>query len=138
MVSRRNVLKSGAALGLFTLAGCAPQGTKASSAPTTPAKSIDVAKAGTVTLTMLDFWGGDAASWVASAVKGFQAKYPNVTIKRTSVDWGQLTQTANLRLKEKNPPDIIIGRNTMLMRNAFVRTAAEYSRTATTHVLRIE
>ncbi|TDW78052.1 ABC transporter substrate-binding protein [Kribbella pratensis] len=111
MVSRRNVLKSGAALGLFTLAGCAPQGTKASSAPTTPAKSIDVAKAGTVTLTMLDFWGGDAASWVASAVKGFQAKYPNVTIKRTSVDWGQLTQTANLRLKEKNPPDIITVNN---------------------------
>jgi raffinose/stachyose/melibiose transport system substrate-binding protein len=111
MVSRRNVLKSGAALGLFTLAGCAPQGTKASSAPATPAKSIDVAKAGTVTLTMLDFWGGDAASWVASAVKGFQAKYPNVTIKRTSVDWGQLTQTANLRLKEKNPPDIITVNN---------------------------
>ncbi|WP_432877839.1 ABC transporter substrate-binding protein [Kribbella sp. CA-245084] len=111
MVSRRNVLKSGAALGLFTLAGCAPQGTKASSAPTTPAKSIDVAKAGAVTLTMLDFWGGDAASWVAGAVKGFQAKYPNVTIKRTSVDWGQLTQTANLRLKEKNPPDIITVNN---------------------------
>ncbi|MER7245732.1 extracellular solute-binding protein [Kribbella sp. NPDC000426] len=111
MVSRRNVLKSGAALGLFTLAGCAPQGTKASSAPATPAKSIDVAKAGPVTLTMLDFWGGDAASWVASAVKGFQAKYPNVTIKRTSVDWGQLTQTANLRLKEKNPPDIITVNN---------------------------
>jgi raffinose/stachyose/melibiose transport system substrate-binding protein len=111
MVSRRNVLKSGAALGLFTLAGCAPQGTKASSAPATPVNSIDVAKAGTVTLTMLDFWGGDAASWVGKAVTAYQQKYPNVTIKRTSVDWGQLTQTANLRLKEKNPPDIITVNN---------------------------
>ncbi|WP_165555960.1 ABC transporter substrate-binding protein [Kribbella pittospori] len=112
MVTRRTVLKSGAALGLFTLAGCAPQGTKASNdAPTTPAKSIDVAAAGTVTLSMLDFWGGDSAKWVANAVKAYQQKYPNVTIKRTSVDWGQLTQTANLRLKEKNPPDIITVNN---------------------------
>jgi raffinose/stachyose/melibiose transport system substrate-binding protein len=111
MISRRNALKSGAALGLFTLAGCAPQGTKASTSASTPAKQIDVAKAGTVTLTMLDWWSGDAAQWVANAVKAYQQKYPNVTIKRTSVDWGQLTQTANLRLKEKNPPDIITVNN---------------------------
>ncbi|MEV5963769.1 extracellular solute-binding protein [Kribbella sp. NPDC051952] len=111
MVSRRTVLKSGAALGLFTVAGCAPQGTKASSAPTTPAKSIDVAGAGAVTLSMLDWWSGDAAQWVANAVKAYKQKYPNVTIKRTSVDWGQLTQTANLRLKEKTPPDIITVNN---------------------------
>ncbi|TDW21234.1 ABC transporter substrate-binding protein [Kribbella kalugense] len=111
MVTRRTVLKSGAALGLFTMAGCAPQGTKASSAPTTPVNSIDVAKAGAVTLSMLDWWSGDAAQWVANAVKAYQQKYPNVTIKRTSVDWGQLTQTANLRLKEKTPPDIITVNN---------------------------
>ncbi|WP_329479289.1 extracellular solute-binding protein [Kribbella sp. NBC_01484] len=111
MVTRRTVLKSGAALGLFTFAGCAPQGTKASSAPSAPATSIDVAKAGAVTLSMLDWWSGDAAQWVANAVKAYQQKYPNVTIKRTSVDWGQLTQTANLRLKEKNPPDIITVNN---------------------------
>ncbi|WP_427891502.1 ABC transporter substrate-binding protein [Kribbella sp. GL6] len=111
MVTRRTVLKSGAAFGLFAVAGCAPQGTKASTAVSTPAKSIDVASAGTVTLSMLDWWSGDAAQWVANAVKAFQQKYPNVTIKRTSVDWGQLTQTANLRLKEKNPPDIITVNN---------------------------
>jgi raffinose/stachyose/melibiose transport system substrate-binding protein len=64
-----------------------------------------------VTLNMLDWWSGDAAQWVANAVKAYQQKYPNVTIKRTSVDWGQLTQTANLRLKEKNPPDIITVNN---------------------------
>jgi raffinose/stachyose/melibiose transport system substrate-binding protein len=111
MVTRRTVLKSGAALGLFTLAGCAPQGSKASSSASTPAASIDVAKAGTVTLSMLDWWSGDAAQWVTNAVKAYQQKYPNVTIKRTSVDWAQLTQTANLRLKEKNPPDIITVNN---------------------------
>jgi len=48
MVTRRTVLKSGASLGPFAAAGCAPQGTKASSDPSTPAKSIDVAKAGAV------------------------------------------------------------------------------------------
>ena len=111
MVTRRTVLKSAAALGLFTVAGCAPQGSKASNAPAKPAASIDVAKAGTVTLTMLDWWSGDAAQWVSNAVKAYQQKYPNVTIKRTTVDWGQLTQTANLRLKEKNPPDIITVNN---------------------------
>lgn len=111
MVTRRTVLKSGAAFGLLTLAGCAPQGTKASNTPAKPAASIDVAKAGAVTLTMLDWWSGDAAQWVANAVKAYQQKYPNVTIKRTTVDWGQLTQTANLRLKEKNPPDIITVNN---------------------------
>ncbi|MFG1912368.1 ABC transporter substrate-binding protein [Kribbella sp. NPDC048928] len=111
MVTRRSVLKSGAALGLFTVVGCAPQGTKAGKAPTTPAASIDVAEAGAVTLSMLDWWSGDAAKWVANAVTAYQKKYPNVKIKRTSVDWGQLTQTANLRLKEKNPPDIITVNN---------------------------
>jgi len=112
MLTRRTVLRSGAAFGLLTVAGCAPQGSKASStAPKVSATSIDVAKAGPVTLAMLDFWSGDAAKWVANAVKAYQTKYPNVTIKRTSVDWGQLTQTANLRLKEKNPPDIITVNN---------------------------
>ncbi len=112
MVTRRTLLQSGAAFGLLALTGCAPQGSKANNAaPKVTGSTIDVAKAGPVTLAMLDFWSGDSAQWVANAVKAYEAKYPNVTIKRTSVDWGQLTQTANLRLKENTPPDIITVNN---------------------------
>lgn len=115
MLTRRTLigtgLGAGLGLGAATLTACAPGG--GSSVKNTPAPAAaskkDISKVGPVTITLLDFWSG--AKWVASTVKAFQAKYPNVTVKRTSVDWGQLVQTANLRLKDPTPPDVITVNN---------------------------
>ncbi|MBO0810964.1 MAG: extracellular solute-binding protein [Microlunatus sp.] len=116
MVTRRSLLGAGlgAGLGLGTaaLAGCTPGGTaKADNSPAAAASNKDIAKMGPVTITMLDFWSGDTTKWVTNTLKAFKAKYPNVTVKRTSVDWGQLVQTANLRLKDPTPPDVITVNN---------------------------
>jgi raffinose/stachyose/melibiose transport system substrate-binding protein len=115
MVTRRSLLGTGLGAGLglgaAALAGCAPGG--GSSVKNTPAPAAqskkDISKMGPVTITLMDFWSG--AKWVTSTLKAFQDKYPNVTVKRTSVDWGQLVQTANLRLKDPTPPDVITVNN---------------------------
>lgn len=98
----------GAALSLVVLlAACAPSGTSAQpDATSTDKVSTDVAAMGDVTLKMLDWWQGDTNAWVDVAVTAFEKKYPNITIKRTVQDWGQLTSTLNLRLAEADGPDV--------------------------------
>ena len=115
MLTRRSLLGAGfgagIGLGAVGLSSCAPGG--GSAVKNTPAPAAASTKAissmGPVTITLLDFWAG--AKWVTSTLKAFQQKYPNVTVKRTSVDWGQLVQTANLRLKDPTPPDVITVNN---------------------------
>jgi raffinose/stachyose/melibiose transport system substrate-binding protein len=98
----------GAALPFVVLlAACAPGGTSSQpKAPTGGKVSTDVASMGQVNLKMLDWWQGDTNAWVGVAVKAFEKKYPNITIKRTIQDWSQLTDTLHLRLAEDNGPDI--------------------------------
>jgi raffinose/stachyose/melibiose transport system substrate-binding protein len=66
------------------------------------------AKAGKVTLTVWDqeVRGGQDAE-VTKLNKEFQAKYPNVTIKRTSKSFSDLKTTLRLALSGKNPPDVV-------------------------------
>ena len=100
------------ALGVALAAGaCAPGGSSAneSAAPTTV--STDVAGAGKVTLKLTDFWGSAEGKWITAAIAGFEKKYPNVTIDRTSEDWGQLNSTLNLQLQDASGPDIATANN---------------------------
>lgn len=66
------------------------------------------AKAGKVTLTVWDqeVRGGQDAE-VTKLNKEFEAKYPNVTIKRTSKSFSDLKTTLRLALSGKNPPDVV-------------------------------
>ncbi|MDN5805550.1 MAG: extracellular solute-binding protein, partial [Microlunatus sp.] len=73
--------------------------------------STDIAAAGNVTLKMTDFWGSAEGKWIAQSIAAFQKKYPNVTIKRTSEDWGQLNSTLNLQLQDESGPDIASANN---------------------------
>ncbi len=90
---------------LMLISGCAPTGASGQNAPE-QSVSKDVASEGHVTLKMLDFWQGADSNWVNAVIKQFEKKYPNVTIKRTTQDWGQVMSTLNLRLSDPNGPDI--------------------------------
>ncbi|MFP3466805.1 ABC transporter substrate-binding protein [Leifsonia sp. SIMBA_070] len=98
-------LVAGLALGLTA---CAPGGSTAagSSRPV----STDVSGKD-VTLKILDFWQNDEGKWMDAVVKDFEKQHPNITIKRTTQDWGQVMNTVNLRLADPNGPDIALVNN---------------------------
>jgi len=105
----RALLVSSAGLALtLGLAACAPgSGSGSGQASGAPA-STDVAKAGQVTLTE---WDQDTdpvrAKVIDTLNKEFEAKHPNVTIKRVSRSFNDLKTTLKLALSGKNPPDVV-------------------------------
>lgn len=95
----------------LSITACTPGGGSSDQAATPSAVSTDVAAAGTVTLKLTDFWGGAEGEWINQVIAAFQKKYPNVTIKRTTQDWGQLNSTLNLQLQDNDGPDIATANN---------------------------
>ncbi|WP_456824990.1 ABC transporter substrate-binding protein [Cellulomonas sp. P5_E12] len=93
------------------MTGCAPGGSTATNDESTAAVSTDVASAGDVTIKLTDFWGSAEGDWIDQSIAGFEKKYPNVTIDRTTEDWGQLNSTLNLQLQDENGPDIATANN---------------------------
>lgn len=86
---------------LLLMSACAPGGSTATGAQGTVSKDISGKD---ITLKLLDFWQKDP--WVDASIKEFEKEHPNVTIKRTTQDWGQVVNTLNLRLNDPNGPDI--------------------------------
>ena len=74
----------------------------------TASKKIDVAKAGDVTLTVWDqeVRGGQARQ-IKQLNKSFQAKYPNVTIKRVAKSFDDLQTTLKLAVSGDKAPDVV-------------------------------
>jgi raffinose/stachyose/melibiose transport system substrate-binding protein len=120
------------ALGLTALAAistalataCAPgsgsgSGT-ATKAPT--AVETDVAKAGNVTLTVWDqeVRGGQKEQ-LDKLNAAFEAKYPNVTIKRVSRSFTDLQKTLRLALSGDDPPDVVEANQGYAAMGAFVK-----------------
>ena len=72
-------------------------------------KVVDVSKAGDVTLTVWDqeVRGGQAKQ-IKQLNEAFQAKYPNVTIKRVAKSFDDLNTTLKLAVSgNKNVPDVV-------------------------------
>jgi raffinose/stachyose/melibiose transport system substrate-binding protein len=99
---------------LAVLAGCGTPGgdsgdnsKKADQAKKNSAK-VDVAKAGPVTLTIWDqeVRGGQAKQ-IKRLNQAFQAKYPNVTIKRVAKSFTDLKTTLKLAVSSSKAPDIV-------------------------------
>jgi raffinose/stachyose/melibiose transport system substrate-binding protein len=69
---------------------------------------VDVAKAGKVTLTVWDqeVRGGQNAQ-IQQLNSEFQAKYPNVTIKRVAKSFTDLKTTLKLAISGPNAPDVV-------------------------------
>lgn len=99
------LVAAGAAL---ALAACAPGGSGTDDRSTAPSDvSTDISGQGDITLKMLDFWATGAENdWMNAVVAAFEKEHPNVTIERTSADWGELNTTLNLRLSDNGGPDI--------------------------------
>jgi raffinose/stachyose/melibiose transport system substrate-binding protein len=116
MTSRRpRLLMAAGAIGIAAVTACAPGSGSSSSASTpTPGATVstDVARMGKVTLTVWDqeVRGGQAAQ-MSELNKEFQAKYPNVTIKRVSRSFDDLKTTLRLALSGKQPPDVVEANN---------------------------
>jgi raffinose/stachyose/melibiose transport system substrate-binding protein len=124
-------LRRGVALGLagFTAlaaltSACAP-GSGNSAGPTTKAPTAvhtDIAKAGDVTLTVWDqeVRGGQKEQ-IDKLNAAFQAKYPNVKIKRVSRSYPDLQKTLRLALSGNTPPDVVETNQGYAVMGAFVK-----------------
>ena len=112
---RRTTFLSGslaaiAAIGCLTVSACTPGVAGSTAANTTPSGPVttDPGKLGKVTLNVLDYFtGGVDNTWMNDVVAAFEKKYPNITVKRQSISWGDLMQELPLKLKSPNPPDIV-------------------------------
>ncbi|MGX1675452.1 ABC transporter substrate-binding protein [Streptomyces sp. NPDC055400] len=96
------------------LAGCVPgtNGTGAANGAGAGAVTTDPAKMGHVTVHVLDYFTGDPDdAWMKSVVDAFEKKYPNITIERTSLPWGDVMAALPLKLKSADAPDIVPANN---------------------------
>ncbi|GLV78294.1 sugar ABC transporter substrate-binding protein [Streptomyces hygroscopicus subsp. hygroscopicus] len=118
MVSHRRtrrtagVLAPLAAVGL--LAGCMPgtSGNRTDNSARPGAVATDPAAMGKVTLHVLDYFTGDPDNaWMQDVVAAFEKKYPNITVQRSSLPWGDVMAALPLKLKSANPPDIVPANN---------------------------
>ncbi len=94
---------------VLTAAACAPGSSNGSPTKATGTKltGADVAKAGKITLTMDDFeTTGGLSPALDSLIKQFEAKYPNITIKRSSKDFNDYGKTISLTMSSSTAPDI--------------------------------
>ncbi|WP_327290221.1 ABC transporter substrate-binding protein [Streptomyces sp. NBC_01198] len=118
MVSRRTTGRIGATLVPVVmtalLSGCMPGTNAGASGNSTKAGPVatDPASMGKVKLQVLDYFsGGTDNAWMSSVVSAFEHKYPNITINRTSLPWGDVMAALPLKLKSANPPDIVPANN---------------------------
>src|ERR1700744_2907394 len=102
---------AGAAVSLLA-AGCVGAGggggSTASSGSSSSKITPAVPKSGQITLTEYDYYttpGGITA--MQNGVKAFEAKYPNVTIKRQEVPYPSVDKLVTLE-EAGNPPNIVI------------------------------
>ena len=120
------VLAAALATGALALAACAPGSSSdsASSSSSAPSGSVttDPGKLGDVTLTVWDqeVRGGQDQQ-MSTLNKQFQQKYPNITIKRVSRSFDDLTKTLRLALTGKDAPDVVQANNTRSQMGEFVK-----------------
>ncbi len=114
MRNRPTILLAAAGLvGAAGLAACTP-GSSSDTSGTTPTGQVstDASALGDVTLTIWDqeVRGGQAAQ-IEELNKQFQAKYPNITIKRVTRSFDDLKTTLKLALSGNTPPDVFQANN---------------------------
>ena len=106
----RRSMATMAAVVCVAVAACTPGANSSAAVNTAPSGpvSTDPAALGPVTLNVLDYFtGGVDDTWMKDVITAFQKKYPNITVKRQSLDWTDLMQELPLKLKSSNPPDIV-------------------------------
>ncbi|WP_433512069.1 extracellular solute-binding protein [Nonomuraea sp. CA-143628] len=104
---------------------CAPGSSApppAASSATPSAVRTDAAALGNVTLTIWDqeVRGGQAAQ-MKQLNAAFEAKYPNIKLKRVSRSFDDLNTTLRLALSGNEPPDVVEANNGRSSMGAFVK-----------------
>ncbi|MGH3425529.1 MAG: ABC transporter substrate-binding protein, partial [Nocardioidaceae bacterium] len=111
--SRRGWI-AGASVGLMLLASACTPGSEGGAGTETKAQDVntDISGVGDVTLTVWDqeVRGGQAEQ-IKQLNKAFQAKYPNVTIKRVSRSFDDLRKTLRLAITNDEAPDVVQANN---------------------------
>lgn len=101
-------------LGALALTACTPgsNSTGGGAASQSGQVNTDPASMGKVTLTVWDqeVRGGQAAQ-IEELNKEFQAKYPNITLKRVTRSFDDLKTTLGLALSGNTPPDVFQANN---------------------------
>ncbi|KNX37027.1 ABC transporter substrate-binding protein [Luteipulveratus halotolerans] len=125
MKQQATIATASAAVTALVLSACAPGsgGDDETGAVATPqAVQTDPAKMGAVTLTVWDqeVRGGGNAQFTQQ-IAAFEKKYPNITIKRVSRSFDDLTKTLRLGLSSKDAPDIVQANNTRSQMGQFVK-----------------
>jgi raffinose/stachyose/melibiose transport system substrate-binding protein len=118
------------------LAGCMPGTAPAAGSNTAGSSAVatDPARMGKVTLHVLDaFSGGTDNAWMRATVAAFQRRYPNITVKRTSLPWNDLMAALPLKLRSADAPDIVPPNNGWqslgtLVRGGLVRNLDGYAK----------
>jgi raffinose/stachyose/melibiose transport system substrate-binding protein len=96
------------------LAACVPGTSTGKAADPAQAGPVvtDPAKMVKVQLQVLDYFtGGTDVVWMNGVVAAFEKRYPNITVKRTSLPWDDVMKALPLKLKSANPPDIVPANN---------------------------
>lgn len=101
-----------AVLTLLTLVACSanPGGEKQDKAATQPAVSTGVTETGPVTLVVWDMYSDTPGKELVDELnRDFEAKYPNVTIKRVVKSFNDYFATLKLGLSGSKAPDVAVG-----------------------------
>jgi raffinose/stachyose/melibiose transport system substrate-binding protein len=95
------------AIAVVVAASCTPGGSVSqATAPPAPAKT-GVTDTGPVTLTVWDQESGQVSKIWDQLNAEFEAKYPNVTIKRVNRDFGELKTLLRLAISGPHGPDVV-------------------------------
>lgn len=107
-VSRRRFLAlGGAGAAALATTSCTPGSpARVAKAPPKPAKT-GVTEKGPVTLTLWDQESGKVSKIWDGLIRGFEQKYPNVTVHRVERSFGDLKALLKLALSGPHPPDVV-------------------------------
>src|SRR5258708_3934647 len=98
------------AAGCLSLSACTPGAASAPAVHNAPVAGVvtNPARLGHITLHVLDYFtGGVDNTWMKDVIAGFEKKYPNITVQRSSLTWTDLMQELPLKLKSASPPDLV-------------------------------
>lgn len=114
--SRRTFLGLAAGAVTVPVVGCTPGGSGPSTGNPTRSSHVntDPSSIASTTITVLDTWTDKTsmqAQWVIAVNKAFAARYPNITIKRTSATFDDINKTLKLKLSDASPPDVVPANN---------------------------
>jgi len=107
-ISRRGFLAlGGAGAAALATASCTPGSpAKVAKEPPKPVRT-GVTEKGPITLTLWDQESGQVSRIWNDLIKGFERKYPNVTVNRVERSFGDLKALLKLALAGPHPPDVV-------------------------------